>query len=79
VVAAVVGMARALGIAVVAEGVESVQQLTALGEMGCDMVQGHLVAAALPPEDVPGWMAMHSNGWRRLRPVRAGDAAVSSA
>ena len=67
VVAAVVGMARALGVAVVAEGVENVDQLRVLGEMGCDMVQGHLVAPALAPQDVAAWTEMHSGGWRRLR------------
>ncbi|HTH04944.1 MAG TPA: EAL domain-containing protein, partial [Ilumatobacteraceae bacterium] len=56
-----------LGVAVVAEGVENVDQLRVLGEMGCDMVQGHLVAPALAPQDVAAWTEMHSGGWRRLR------------
>ncbi|HWH46085.1 MAG TPA: EAL domain-containing protein [Thermoleophilaceae bacterium] len=43
IVAAMVGMADALGLDVVAEGVETDTQLAALRETGCDVVQGYLV------------------------------------
>jgi diguanylate cyclase (GGDEF)-like protein len=41
IVKAVIGVARALGIALVAEGVETDRQLQMLEELGCDFVQGY--------------------------------------
>jgi diguanylate cyclase len=46
--AAIVDMAHALGLRVVAEGVETSAQLEALVELGCDAAQGFLFAPALP-------------------------------
>jgi diguanylate cyclase (GGDEF)-like protein len=37
----------------VAEGVETVEQFQALGEMGCDVIQGYLVGKPMPFEDFP--------------------------
>jgi diguanylate cyclase (GGDEF)-like protein/PAS domain S-box-containing protein len=47
-VAAVVGMGRALKLCVVAEGIETNEQADALREMGCDIGQGFLFAKPLP-------------------------------
>ncbi len=41
-IAAVVAMARTLGIAAIAEGVETSEQATRLLDLGCDVVQGFL-------------------------------------
>ena len=41
IVKAVIGVARALGIALVAEGVETDRQLQILEDLGCDFVQGY--------------------------------------
>jgi diguanylate cyclase (GGDEF)-like protein len=43
IVTALVGMAKSLGLAVVAEGVETRRQYAALRDLGCDMAQGYLV------------------------------------
>jgi diguanylate cyclase (GGDEF)-like protein/PAS domain S-box-containing protein len=48
IVAAVVGMARALNLSVVAEGIETREQAEALRELGCDIGQGFLFAKAVP-------------------------------
>ena len=48
IVAAVVGMARGLGMSVVAEGVETEQQLARLGVLGCQLAQGFYFAAPQP-------------------------------
>jgi diguanylate cyclase (GGDEF)-like protein/PAS domain S-box-containing protein len=48
IVGSVINLAHGLGFEVVAEGVETPQQLDALVEMGCDLVQGHVMAPALP-------------------------------
>ncbi|GEO42559.1 hypothetical protein SAE02_67070 [Skermanella aerolata] len=47
---AIIDMSRALGMRVVAEGVETEDQLGVLTEEGCDMIQGFLFYRPLPPE-----------------------------
>jgi EAL domain-containing protein (putative c-di-GMP-specific phosphodiesterase class I) len=48
IVAAMVSMARALGLEVVAEGVENFEQLLQLQEQKCHEVQGFLLARPMP-------------------------------
>ncbi len=43
ILAQLIGMAHTLGIEVIAVGVETGQELTVCRELGCDLVQGHLV------------------------------------
>jgi EAL domain-containing protein (putative c-di-GMP-specific phosphodiesterase class I) len=52
VVAAVIDLAHALELRVVAEGVETIEQLDALRAMGCDRAQGFLIGRPLPPEEL---------------------------
>jgi diguanylate cyclase (GGDEF)-like protein/PAS domain S-box-containing protein len=47
-----IDLAHALGLEVIAEGVETVGQLARLREMGCDMAQGHYFSEPLPSEAV---------------------------
>ena len=47
----VVGLAHVLGKTVVAEGVETLEQLGLLKELGCDVVQGYLIGKPLRPEE----------------------------
>jgi EAL domain-containing protein (putative c-di-GMP-specific phosphodiesterase class I) len=47
IVVAVITLAHALGMEVIAEGVESPKQRDRLRELGCDSAQGHLFAAPL--------------------------------
>ncbi len=49
---AIVSMATALEMTVVAEGVETREQLRLLQLLGCHEVQGYLISRALPPEDM---------------------------
>jgi diguanylate cyclase (GGDEF)-like protein/PAS domain S-box-containing protein len=48
IVGAVMGLARALGLRVVAEGIETVEQLERLRAMGCDMGQGYYFSRPMP-------------------------------
>jgi len=67
-VATIVSMAGTLGLEVVAEGVETEEQLRRLRELGCDRAQGFLLARPLPPAD------LHADGviWgASLLPARA--------
>jgi len=57
IVAAVVAMGRRLRLRVVAEGVETREQLRYLQDEGCREVQGFLFARPLPAEAVPDWLA----------------------
>ena len=56
-VAAVVGMGRALKLWVVAEGIETPEQAEALRELGCDVGQGFLFARPLPAEEIDELLA----------------------
>jgi diguanylate cyclase (GGDEF)-like protein/PAS domain S-box-containing protein len=55
--AAVIVMAQALGLHVVAEGVETEQQLHVLRAMGCDQAQGYFFARPLPVAELEAWLA----------------------
>jgi diguanylate cyclase (GGDEF)-like protein/PAS domain S-box-containing protein len=48
---AIIAMGRSLNLRVVAEGVETVEQLDYLRELGCDGVQGFLLGRAMPAMD----------------------------
>jgi diguanylate cyclase (GGDEF)-like protein/PAS domain S-box-containing protein len=69
VIAAMVGMAGALELEVVGEGVETEEQLAALRTLGCDKAQGYLIARPLPPGDVAGWIREHGRNWHRTQRV----------
>ena len=53
---AVIGLAHALGMTTVAEGIETPEQLRVLEELGCDLGQGWLFARAQPPQDATALM-----------------------
>jgi diguanylate cyclase (GGDEF)-like protein/PAS domain S-box-containing protein len=59
VVQAVVGLARAFGFDVCAEGVETPEQLGFLRELGCDLAQGFYLARPVPADEVGALLA----GW----------------
>ncbi len=48
---AIIWMASALGLEVVAEGVETVEQRRVLSDVGCDEIQGYLVSRPLSAEE----------------------------
>ncbi|MFD0698193.1 EAL domain-containing protein [Paenibacillus sp. GCM10027628] len=49
---AIIDMAHGLGIRVIAEGVETENQLTFLKKLHCDSIQGYWLSRPLPPEEI---------------------------
>ncbi len=52
VVECIVGLGRALGLTVVAEGIETPQQLNTVATLGADLAQGHHLSHPLAPADL---------------------------
>lgn len=61
VIRAIVMLAHSLDMQVVAEGIETPEQLAHLSSLGCDFVQGHLFQAAL---DVEGATCLLTEGYK---------------
>src|SRR5439155_8090570 len=64
IVAAIVGLAHAIGLYVVAEGVETAGQLEALNRLGCDRAQGFLLARPGAPSAVDALITAGSSSAR---------------
>lgn len=52
---AITGIGQSFGMTVVAEGVETREQLQLLRHIGCPVVQGYYFSRPIPPEEVPEW------------------------
>jgi diguanylate cyclase (GGDEF)-like protein len=72
IVAGVVQMAKALKLAVVAEGVETLDQLTALQRLGCDLAQGYFFAR---PTEAQAMTALLDLARAQRAEARAGAAS----
>ena len=56
-------LAHGLGLTATAEGVETLGQLRLVRELGCDVVQGYLIAQPLEPQALKGWQAKFRRAW----------------
>jgi diguanylate cyclase (GGDEF)-like protein/PAS domain S-box-containing protein len=56
IVEAIIGLASAFRHQVIAEGVETLDQILMLTELGCHMIQGYALARPMPAGDVPAWI-----------------------
>lgn len=76
---AVIGLARAFGRQVVAEGLDSLEHGLLLLRLGCEVAQGYFIARPMPPEQVPDWVTgfIPPLQWQQ-RPVAQGDSAAAS-
>ena len=70
IVRSVIDLAEALGLRVVAEGVEDERTWRLLAAAGCHAAQGWFHARPMPAGDLAGWLA-------RYRPVRPGSNPVA--
>lgn len=69
-VRAIIALGHGLGLEVLAEGVETADQLYFLHQSECDAVQGFLVSRALPPEEFAARMATPENMLQWANPRR---------
>ena len=60
IVAGIIGLARGLGLEVIAEGIETPRQLEVLRELGCTFGQGYLFAAPVALDDM---LSLNSDRW----------------
>jgi EAL domain-containing protein (putative c-di-GMP-specific phosphodiesterase class I) len=56
IISAMICLARSLGLKVVAEGVETADQLARLQELGCDLAQGYYFSRSLPADEVASFL-----------------------
>ena len=72
IVKTVIALAHALGMRVVAEGVDSAEAVAAVAELECDMAQGFFIGRPMRGDLVPDWMTHYSAGaMRRSSVVRS--------
>jgi diguanylate cyclase (GGDEF)-like protein len=67
IVSAIVAMAHSLGLRVVAEGVETEEQLAILQNLQCDEIQGFLFSRPIPREEVTALLAKPTQIRRMVR------------
>ncbi|HUG15824.1 MAG TPA: PAS domain S-box protein [Thermomicrobiales bacterium] len=56
IVSATVGLAHTLGMSVVAEGIETIEQLTVLRNLGCDSGQGYFFSRPIPASEIAAYL-----------------------
>ncbi|MFO7919782.1 MAG: EAL domain-containing protein [Nioella sp.] len=62
VVAGILALAERLNVTTVAEGVETREEHGVLAQLGCDHLQGYLIARPMPFEDAARWIASYRAG-----------------
>jgi diguanylate cyclase (GGDEF)-like protein len=73
IVRSTVDLGHGLGLSVVAEGVEDDVTFELLRELGCDRVQGYVVARPMSPDALQGWLdTAAAAGWRTAARQAAG-------
>jgi EAL domain-containing protein (putative c-di-GMP-specific phosphodiesterase class I)/GGDEF domain-containing protein len=69
IVKTVIALAHALGMRVVAEGVDSAEAVSAVAELECDMAQGFYIGRPMRGDLLSEWMAHHATGVMRRSAV----------
>ena len=66
IVQSVAELAHGLGLTATAEGVETIEQLRLVRELGCDLAQGYLIARPLEPDALGPWKRKFRRAWPGL-------------
>ena len=81
VIRATIALAHDLGLAVVAEGIESDEAWSRLVAMNCEQIQGYALARPMPYDELSAWLTAHqgSRAGRALplQPLREARGAVA--
>src|SRR5436190_14356931 len=63
IIQSITDLAHGLGLTATAEGVETLDQLRLVRELGCDLVQGYLVPPPMDPAAPTGWVQKFRRAW----------------
>jgi EAL domain-containing protein (putative c-di-GMP-specific phosphodiesterase class I) len=63
IIQAIADLAHGLGLIATAEGVETIEQLRAVRELGCDVVQGYFISPPLDPGALKSWQQQFRRTW----------------
>ncbi|WP_437350928.1 sensor domain-containing protein [Neorhizobium petrolearium] len=74
-VGTIIEIGRSLNIRVIAEGVETAEQIRILRDLGCDVLQGYALARPMPRSSLPDFI--RSGRWRlaRIGRLQAGEGS----
>jgi EAL domain-containing protein (putative c-di-GMP-specific phosphodiesterase class I) len=79
IVAAILAMAEALGLEVVAEGVETEAQLARLDQLGCQLIQGFLFSRPVPADELAALVRTAAAGQHPAGLTAPADQAATGA
>jgi EAL domain-containing protein (putative c-di-GMP-specific phosphodiesterase class I) len=66
IVQTIANLAHGLGLSATAEGVETVEQLQVVRELGCDIAQGYLISPPIEPLALGRWKQAFVGEWPKL-------------
>jgi EAL domain-containing protein (putative c-di-GMP-specific phosphodiesterase class I) len=66
IVQAITELAHRLGLTVTAEGVETIEQLHLIHEIGCDLAQGYFISPPLEPQALGSWKRAFRRNWPKM-------------
>ncbi len=78
IVSAIIALAKALGLRVVAEGVEMLRQMEVLQRLGCNVMQGYMFCRPVPGDALEQWIETAVLPRSDAMPVTTAEPAVGS-
>ncbi len=78
IVEGVLGLAKAFGRRVIAEGVETAEHGVMLLKLGCELAQGYGISPPIPAPEFPSWMSTWRPDprWTQVRALHSGNRAL---